>query len=78
MTSFHFTATTSAQLSKQIDKAAVLLSDGFIVNYGREGNRPSWWIHSKHGANLTTGLSFPDLVKEIQRRFDAAADFEEC
>jgi hypothetical protein len=73
MTKVTFTAHSAKQLSKQIDAAEAVIPD-LSINFGREGNRGTWFIHGAYGSQLKTGLSFHSLVSEAQKRADCASE----
>lgn len=65
-----FTAKNAALLSRQIDEAKRFWPD-FTVNFGREKEQGTWWTHGALGANVKTGLTFSEMVADIEARLDA-------
>lgn len=75
-TKFIFTARNAATLSRQVDEAAKIAPD-FSVNFGRQGPTRTWFSNGAWGGDVRTGMSFDDLVSDIQGRFDAHIEYAE-
>lgn len=68
---FTFTAVMPDQLVAQISDAKVLVRE-FTVQYGHDPL--GWWCSSPVIARHRSGLSFYELVEEVQAEYDAARD----
>lgn len=73
---FEITARNSAHLSLQMDRFNAGRADQVHVNWGREGDRRTWYAHAEFGRGLKTHLSFAEVVDYVQRQIDLALEFD--
>lgn len=64
-------AANSKQLLAAVQAHNTAHPDGHVaVNWGREGNKSTWFAHAEHGSRLKTGLRFSEVVDYVNREIE--------